>query len=161
MEHFETTYNNNYRSMYNIGLKMINDKDVICDIIQDVFISYYQKTKEARTINNPKSWLIRATINKCIDHLKNQQKYTKIETAELSLTSDESNDKKEDQAVIKTALSKLNERERALATLYSQGLSYKEIAEITGINVNSIGKMLSRTLKKLDRILKKLNYEMY
>jgi len=40
-------------------------------------------------------------------------------------------------------------------------MSYKEIAGITGIKYSSVGKMLSRTIKKLDEIIKRMGYEMY
>ncbi len=47
-----------------------------------------------------------------------------------------------------------------LAVLYSEGLSYKELAQATGINLSSVGKMLSRTLKKLGEELKDQGYEL-
>ena len=63
--------------------------------------------------------------------------------------------------VISLAVSKLNSQEKILATVYSEGLSYKEIAEVTGIKFSSIGKMLSRTLKKMEKELKNQRYDLY
>ena len=48
-------------------------------------------------------------------------------------------------------ISKLDDKDQSLVVLYSEGYSYKEIAEITGINFNSVGKTLSRILEKLRR----------
>lgn len=50
---------------------------------------------------------------------------------------------------LSTLVSKLDGKEQSMIVLYSEGYSYKEIAEITEINFNSVGKTLSRILDKL------------
>jgi RNA polymerase sigma-70 factor (ECF subfamily) len=59
------------------------------------------------------------------------------------------------------ALVKLKPRDRMLAVLYSEGLSYKEMAEATGIRFASVGKLLSRTLEKIEMNFKDQGYELY
>ncbi|MHA7111484.1 RNA polymerase sigma factor [Sunxiuqinia elliptica] len=161
MNNFDTIYKENYKRMFGVALKMVNDKDVVCDILQDVFVYYFQKSQNGSTINQPGSWLIRATINKCIDYSKSRKKYTKIEGIDPISEGQDPIDRKQDQAIITLALSKLKPQEKTLALLYSEGMSYKEIAEVSGIKLSSVGKMLARTIKKLDKILEKMNYEMY
>jgi RNA polymerase sigma-70 factor (ECF subfamily) len=140
---------------------MINDRDAVCDIIQDIFIYYHKISQNGNTINKPKSWLMRATINKCIDYSKYQKKYLKIECIEPIQIIDDSMEKNENKEILKLALSRLKPKEKTLALLYSEGMSYKEISEVSGIKFSSVGKMLSQTIKKLDEILKKMDYEMY
>ena len=161
MNNFETIYKENYQNMYCIALKMINDRDAVCDILQEVFISYHIKSQNANNIDKPKSWLIRATINKSIDYLNYQKKHIKIDSIEPISVIERVTEKNQDKEIIKRALSKLKPKEKTLAILYSEGLSYKELSEISGIKFTSIGKMLSRTIKKLNEILKKMDYGMY
>jgi RNA polymerase sigma-70 factor (ECF subfamily) len=156
---FETVYKENYQKMYRIALKMINDKDAVYDILQDIFLSYYQKSRKGYEIKTPKSWLVRATINKCIDYSKLRKRHTKIDGLETNLINEDEIEKGQDKEFVKIALSKLKPREKALALLYGEGMSYKDISEISNIKLSSVGKMLSRTLKKLDGILKQMNYE--
>ena len=52
------------------------------------------------------------------------------------------------------ALKKLNDEEKALITLYLEELSYKEIAEITGITENNVGVKLNRIKRKIQQLLK-------
>jgi len=108
-----------------------------------------------------KEGLYKVTVNKCIDYMKKRQKHEKNESATNLKAENYTLELAEKQTVIRLALSKLKEDESALAILYSEGLSYKEIAEITGIRFSSVGKMLSRTLTKLENELKKLKYELY
>lgn len=161
LNNFETIYKENYQKMYCIALNMINDRDAVCDIIQEIFIYYHKISQNGNTINKPKSWLMRATINKCIDHSKYQKKHFKIDSIEPIPIIDDSLEKNQEIEIIKQALSRLKPKEKTLALLYSEGMSYKEISEVSGIKFSSVGKMLSRTIKKLDEILKKMDYEMY
>ncbi len=155
MNNFETIYNENYQKMYCIALNMLNDRDAVCDIIQDIFIYYHKISQNGRIINKPKNWLIRATVNKCIDYSKYQKKHLKIESIEPLAVIEDSIETNQEKEIIKQALSRLNPKERTLAILYSEGMSYKEISEVSGIKFSSVGKMLSRTIKKLDEILEK------
>lgn len=161
MNNFETIYNENYQKMYCVALNMINDRDAVCDIIQDIFVYFHKISQNGNTINKPKSWLIKATINKCIDYSKYQKKHLKIESIEPVPVIEDTTEINQEKEIIKLALSKLNPKEKTLAILYSEGMSYKEISEVSGIRFSSVGKMLSRTINKLDEILKKMDYEMY
>ncbi len=161
MNNFDTIYKENYQKMYCVALNMINDRDAVCDIIQDIFIYYHRISQNGKKINKPKSWLMRATINKCIDYLKYQKKYLKIESIEPIPIIEDSIVKNQEKEIIEQALSRLKPKEKTLAILYSEGLSYREISEVSGIKFSSVGKTLSRTIKKLDEILKKMDYEMY
>jgi len=55
---------------------------------------------------------------------------------------------------------KLKEHERLVVILYSEGLSYKEIAEVSGVKFTSVSQNLSRALDKLRPLLKNHYYEM-
>jgi RNA polymerase sigma-70 factor (ECF subfamily) len=140
---------------------MINDGDAVCDIIQDIFIYYYKTSQNENTVNNPKSWLMRATINKCIDYSKHQKKHLRIDSIEPIPIIEDAAGENTEKEIIRQALSKLKPKEKTLAILYSEGMSYKEISEMSGITFSSVGKMLSRTIKKLEGILKRMGYEMY
>jgi RNA polymerase sigma-70 factor (ECF subfamily) len=113
-----------------------------------------QKNDEIR---HPKSWLCGAAVNKCVDKQRYNNRFRRIvteeETAEMTPEND-SFDGGENE--LSFAISKLNRDERGLVVLYSEGLSYKEIAEATGIKFTSVGKTLSRTLKKIEKELRKM-----
>jgi RNA polymerase sigma-70 factor (ECF subfamily) len=146
--------------MVRTAKKMTGDSEYVPDIIQEVFIQFFQKLNSGTEILHPTSWLYRVTLNKCVDHLRKQKKFRQVQ--EFGAKEQMSDvEKKELTEVVNRALSNLNTRERMLVALYSEGLSYKEISEASGIHFASVGKMLSRTLKKLELDLKKQQYELY
>ena len=158
---FEEIYSENYKAMHRVAFKIIGDQDGASDIVQEVFIDCFQKLKNGLVLDNAKGWLYRVTYIKCMDHFRKQQRLHEIKLMKDIEIEDKQNDIQEIKTLIKKALSKLNPQEKALAVLYSEGLSYKEMALATGIKFSSIGKTLARTLAKLEQELKKHRYEMY
>ena len=161
LDDFESTYRENYPKMFGIAVKMVNDKDVASDIVQEVFVYYFEKLQNGHTIQHLQSWLIRATMNKCVDYLKRRKKHTPLSAVSDLADEEETFEIQQPDVILKQAIAKLKPLEIKLIMLYSEGYSYKEIAQITEINFTSVGKTLSRTLHKLKEILKRLNYEMY
>ncbi len=147
--------------MYRVASRMVSNSEDVSDIIQEIFIDFFNKTNNGNIIHHPKSWLFRATLNKCIDNQRSRKRFQNLN----SLTDYKSEtgivENQEMKDAISHAISKLNPQEKILATVYSEGFSYKEIAEVTGLKFSSIGKMLSRTLKKMEKELNNQRYDLY
>jgi RNA polymerase sigma-70 factor (ECF subfamily) len=102
-----------------------------------------------KVIRDTKNWLVRSTINKGIDYKRKTAR-----TVTMESTLPETNESPQDEASdILNAIAHLNEKEQTLVILYSEGYSYKEIAEMTGRNLPSIGKTLSRIMDKIKKHL--------
>ncbi|MDN5348669.1 MAG: hypothetical protein PWQ54_65 [Bacteroidales bacterium] len=161
MNQFEATYQENYSRMFNIGLKMTNNEDVVRDIIQDIFEKYYLRTKNGNSISKPQNWLVKATIYSCIDWNKSRKRFKDYESA-LNQVSDEKQFAAiQNNNALDYALSKLRSKERTIIILYSEGFKYLEIAEITDMKQTSIGQTIARILRKMEKTLKTIDYEMY
>ena len=130
---------------------MLRDTDVARDVIHDVFMAYYFVLNDKKVIKDEKNWLIRCTINKGVDFLRKNKKIVSNETVAKSDNTLQTIDSQLDLISISNLISKLDAKDQSLVVLYSEGYSYKEIAEIIGMNFNSVGKTLSRILKKLRR----------
>ena len=130
---------------------MLRDTDAARDVVHDVFMAYYFVLDDKKVIKDAKNWLIRCTINKGVDFLRKNKKIVSDETVAKENITSQNIDNQLDVISISSLISKLDPKEQSLVVLYSEGYSYKEIAEITGINFNSVGKTLSRILEKLRR----------
>lgn len=158
---FDTLYSAYYTAMYRVANKMTGDDEGAADIVQEVFIQLFNSLSNGMDISHPKGWLYRITYLKCMDHFRKIKRLQEVEMTENIEFRDEQNEKNELRVMIRNALSKLKPQERVLAVLYSEGLTYNEMASATGIKFSSIGKMLSRTLKKLGKELNNQGYELY
>ena len=142
---FEKTYQSYYPTLIRIAAKMLQDREGAKDVVQDVFTAYYFAMNNERIIRDTRNWLVRSTINKGIDYKRKMARTITMENPQPD-TSESPNDEASD---ILNAIAHLNQKEQALVVLYSEGYSYKEIAEMTGRNYHSIGKTLSRILDKI------------
>lgn len=146
---FEKTYQSYYPKLLRIAAKMLQDTEGAKDVVQDVFTAYYFAMNNEKVIRDTKNWLVRSTINKGIDYKRKTAR-----TVTMESTLPETNESPQDEASdILNAIAHLNEKEQTLAVLYSEGYSYKEIAEMTGRKLPSIGKTLSRIMEKIKKHL--------
>jgi len=161
LDQFESTYHQYYTLLWAVAMKLLADEDTAADVLQDVFTAYFGQSQKSQ-IRQPKSWLLRVTLNKCADCAAYQNRHTDLSAADVpepeAETADYANDKRK---IIQQALSQLSPQDRQLAVLYSEGFSYKEISDIMGIRFSSVGKTLSRVINKLYGILKSNGYETF
>lgn len=160
LETFETLYKQHYQGLHRIAQKMLCH-DTAHDIVQDVYVDYYQKTKNGNKIEFPKSYLYRSTLNKCIDAQRKNKKFAGNQIPDKKTEDQDDFEKQEARECILKCLAALDIRDRELVILYSEGFSYKEMAVIAQIPFASIGKTLSRALKKLEKEVKTQGYELH
>ena len=144
---FERTYRDHYPKLFRIAAKMLQDPEGAKDVVQDVFTAYYFAMNNEKVIRDTKNWLVRSTINKGIDYKRKTARTVTMEKP-MCETGEQPLDEASD---ILNAIAHLNEKEQTLVVLYSEGYSYKEIAEMTGRNFTSIGKTLSRIMDKIKK----------
>ena len=161
MESFEKIYTDNYEAMFRVGRKIVYDSDVVSDIVQEVFIYFFDKINRGEKVRYHKTWLYRATYNKCIDYWREKNRFETIDLTKAGTLEDENEDNTDAIVALNQVMEKLKPQERFLVILYSEGLSYKEMAEVTEMKYSSVGKTLSRTLKKIEKELKYQYDELY
>ena len=115
------------------------------DVVQEVFISLLKsKGKIFKDSEHLKSWLIRVTINKCLDVRRSffRKNTVPIESQVISYTDEEK--------ILMDEIMKLPKDYRNIIYLYYyEGYKIKEIAEILGKNQNTISSKLQRGRNKL------------
>jgi RNA polymerase sigma-70 factor, ECF subfamily len=149
---FSEIYANNYRSVYLLAYRIVRDEDASKDIAQDVFIKLHNFLTAGNKILNAEGWLRRITFNHSINHIRDKKKKTLCPDYPHDLC-EQSVDviiiEEEEKVAIRRAVERLKIREQVLLNLYASGMSYREIAEASGMAFTSVGSTLSRTLKKL------------
>lgn len=139
------------------------------DILQEVFLTLFEKLDEIEQPEKIRSWLVTTAKFKTWGAVRNEKGFYSPETEEemelemASLKDDSplADDKLielEQQHQIRTALKELEERcQKILAMIYltEPSASYAEVAEAIGVGATSISPLRARCLKKLEKILTK------
>lgn len=165
MEQFNDIYQQHYATVFRLASKFTLGSHETDDIVQDVFVKLYLQMEAGVVVLYPKTWLYKVATNACLNALSRNKETHSIENighleASVSDSVDLKIENDEQQRMMQKALLALKENERTIVILYSEGLSYKEIAEASGVRFSSIGKSLSRSLEKLKPLLKSQYYEM-
>jgi RNA polymerase sigma-70 factor (ECF subfamily) len=149
--------------VYNLAYRILGDQAAAADATQDAFISAFKGVGKFRG-GSFKSWLMRIVTNACYDQLRHKQRRP---TASLDalLVSDpapirpltDPGESPEEYAmrqelsrVIQVGMGTLPAEQRVALILSDvQGLSYQEIAEVTGVSLGTVKSRLSRARGKL------------
>ncbi|GAB5475550.1 MAG: RNA polymerase sigma factor [Maribacter sp.] len=145
--------------MYNIGMRMLGNKEDAEDIVQESFVSAFKNLEGFGYESTFGSWLKRIVINKCINYLKKKDiPVVPIDAHEFHLKVEE---KEVTQAVdiqrVKIGISKLPSGYRQIINLYLiEGYDHIEIGEVLGISTSTSKSQYHRAKKKLVEIIKEL-----
>lgn len=153
---FNTLLDRHKQSVYNYILYTVRDNGLAEDIFQDTFIKAITTIKQDRYIESGKfkAWIMRIAHNLIIDFFR-QKKNDRIiskDEYEFDLFNNQSfcDDNIETQIVktqviddVRKLICFLPEPQREVLEMrYYKDLSFKEIAEITGVSINTaLGRM--------------------
>lgn len=165
MQAFEQVYKASSGFVYNVALRVVNNREDAMEVAQEVFMTLYYKLKNFRFESSFKTWVYRITANSAINFAKRSSRTKSVpfeETWGEGAVDNEARAKleHEDQSqMIESMLAEFNPDQRACVVLRDiQGLSYEEIARALGININTVRTRLKRAREKL-LSLRKVNYE--
>lgn len=69
---FEFFFKEYYTSLYNYAVQITKDSAISEEIIQDVFMSIWEKRKSIKIEVSPKVYLFKSVYNRCINHLRHK-----------------------------------------------------------------------------------------
>ncbi len=151
-----------YKAMYNTSLRIVNDTMEAEDIMQESFLSAFEKIDTYSGTVSFGAWLKRIVINRSLDALSKRKAIFEDIEAHTGIRDDgsEETSRQEDLDLkveeVKEAINKLPDGYRIILSLYLlEGYDHDEIAEILGISSSTSRSQLSRAKQKLVSELKK------
>ena len=155
-EAFDILLKRHQERIFNYILRIIKNEDVANDIFQETFVKAILTIKQGRYTENGKfpAWISRIAHNLIIDYYR-QEKSENIQSSDLEdvdifnrkeLCEDTIEDVIISHQIREDVKYLIRERpalQREVLTLrYYQNLSFKEIAEMTGVSINTaLGRM--------------------
>ena len=145
-----------YKAMYNTSLRIVNNTMEAEDIMQESFLSAFEKIDTYSGTVKFGAWLKRIVINRSLDALGKRKAVFEDIEAHIGIR-DESNDengRNEDLDVkineVKDTIERLPDGYRVILSLYLlEGYDHDEIAEILNISSSTSRSQLSRARQKL------------
>jgi len=154
--------------LMNYVYRFVGNKDVSSDIVQDTMIKFYLNKDSYKSFAKFSTWIYTIAGNLARNELKrrkrrkifslnnNNDDEQSIQIEDKSfLSPDRATDSAISHEIIQKALQKVKPVYREVVVLRDiQGLSYEEIAEVTGLSIGTVKSRINRGRKQLQKLLK-------
>jgi len=162
-EQYEALFYKMRDKLYRYALRFVKDPAVAEDVVQDVMFKLWQKRQEADAIENLEAWLMVLTRNRSLDILR-KVKDNQVNVDEAFGVSDKEPlaDKQMESSELMKQLNdcvdQLPEKQKQVFHLREiEQMTYDEIAQATGFNLDDVKVSLFRARKHIQRMLSKTN----
>lgn len=160
-----------YRDMvYTLAFKLLDDKNESMDITQEVFLTLFRKIENFRGECSLKTWIYRITINQAASRNRWWRRRFWQRTTSLHLDTDQYDGHREVASqnpspatlcfsrelrrALEEGMRQLPFEQRVAVSLRDvEGLTYEEIAEITGSAIGTVKSRIARGRERLREVL--------
>lgn len=160
---YSILYKEYYKRLFNYGFKFTQNKDLIEDSVQEVFMDLWQKNQKLKDIEYPQAYVFTAfrftlfkKIKKEIKPLPGDMTGTDDDvyfSQEHVIISRESN--VEEQRKIENAINTLTPRQHeAIYLRFFENMSYEDVARTLKISVKATYKIMARSLSAMRQHLR-------
>jgi RNA polymerase sigma-70 factor (ECF subfamily) len=150
-----------YPKLFVFTSRMLDDDDLINDLLQDLFIKFWENRQKIGTIHNVEAYFYRSARSILLNHIRltkhRESKLTlmpapeSVFSAEDIIVSNESDSLIRQQMVL--ALNSLPVKQREILTMrFYDDLSYRQIAEILKIRYQSVINHVYRAVQTLRQV---------
>ena len=145
-------------SLLRYATRLLNSHDTAQDVVQNVFIKLYHNWPEGMQPSPKlKSWLFSVTHNEAVDTIRRESRLRLLHEKQARESESDCQDgvhcpmtDDDRRAMVLEHLRKLDPRQQQVLLLrLEQGLSYKEISEVTGRSEGNVGNLLHHAVKDL------------
>jgi RNA polymerase sigma-70 factor (ECF subfamily) len=121
------------------------------DLFQEIMVNVWSSLPGFRGESSPATWLYRIAVNTALVYRRKRRATEPLpELVDPALGAHRTLEDRERLAALRAAIATLPDHDRVVITLLLDGLSYREIAEITGLTVNHVGVKISRIKQVLE-----------
>jgi RNA polymerase sigma factor (sigma-70 family) len=139
--------------LYRMALAMLHEPESAQDVVQDTFARLIGHLRAQGGLSNPRGWLYTVAAHACRDRQRRFGRWLPWTIERDTRSATETPDRFDDRQAVLNAIRALRSRDRLLIALRAQGLSYQEIGEAAGIRSTSVGRLLARSLDRLQQEL--------
>lgn len=166
---FRQIYDHYQSQVYKGALHVLKDHFMAEELVQDVFVTLWEKREMLVTIDNPSAFLYTVAKNKTLNLLKLKAKIVvtdeDIATLNIVTARDVTAERiidKDNQRIFQYILNLLTPNERQVFSLAKmEDKSYQEIAELLEVSELTVKTQMASSLRKIRKYLEKTSFLMF
>ncbi len=144
------------RPLLSFAARIVGDHEAARDIVQDVFVRLDKAGPWQFESADPRKWLFTVCRNRALDRCRREKRLSFVDDETLAnqpcagISPSEAISREEDRGTLLRLVEQLPPRQQELIQLkFQNDLSYREIADITGLSETNVGFLLHTALKFL------------
>lgn len=158
---FEQILSENRDKIYRICCAYERDSDERDDLFQEILVNVWKNLEKFEGRSALSTWIYRIAVNTSLLHVKKSARLNSLHTGlDDNTINIKDHDDKEEKVKLGEQIEKLYENinrlqevDRLIISMVLDDLSYKEIAEVTGLSVNNVGVKINRIKKELGKLM--------
>ncbi len=134
------------------------------DLMQEIVFQIWRSRDRFRRESQVYTWIYRIGINTALTFVRKARRHPYVDlshappVADAQLSPEERMDQAEQQSQLMDAIRQLRKLDQTLILLYLEEMSYREMAEITGLSESNVGVKINRIKKVLaQRLTEKIS----
>ena len=132
----------------------LNSASEVDDLFQEIMTNVWNALPSFRGDARITTWLYRIAVNTAIIHRRKHRPVEALRVvADARASAEQDLEQREELELLHRAIAQLDDRNRLIVSLLLEGISYKEIADITGISVNYVGVKIVRIKQELEQFM--------
>jgi RNA polymerase sigma-70 factor (ECF subfamily) len=145
--------------VFGVCVKYLKDEELAKDAVMGIFESLITKVKQHR-IENFQSWLYVLSRNYCLMQLRQEKRMEVVNLDDfmefVPFTHHDDNNREAAYKALEDCIERLSEaQKRSIDLFYLKEKCYKEIAELTGFNLNEVKSYIQNGRRNLKICLEK------
>ncbi|MEO8593721.1 MAG: sigma-70 family RNA polymerase sigma factor [Candidatus Solibacter sp.] len=151
---FEELFQRHKAPLERLCFAYLNSAGEVEDLFQEIMSNVWNALPKFRGEAQAGTWLYRIAVNTALLHRRKWRPSEALpEMVDPAAGAHQTMEDRERLAALHRAIAVLPDQERLVITLLLEGLSYKEIAEVTGLTVNHVGVKISRIKQAIEQRL--------
>lgn len=159
---FEELYDQASGAVFGLAMSILANKDDAEDVVQNTFISIYEKIQSYQAKGKAMAWIFTITRNHAYMILREKTKHSHVDLDELYDVGEENTTENDmyKENITTVLLENLNEEERQIVVMHAMSnMKHKDIAYVMGIPISTVLSKYRRSLQKLRKIMEVNEYE--
>jgi len=156
---FETLLGRYMQGIFSVCFRICQEVDDANDITQDVCMKIMKHLGSFKRESEFKTWIYRIAYNESLQFLQKKKEYIGLEVAEPYLGREDEHDidRRDMESLVRSSIDTLSPIDKSIVLFfYYDNLKIRVIAEIMGINENTIKTRLARAKAFLQPLLEPL-----
>lgn len=151
---FLELFQKNRSSLQRLCYGFLGSPQDVEDLFQEIMTNVWNSLPSFRGEASINTWVYRIAVNTALVFRRKIKRAEELsDLPDSSLGAHQNLEKEERLAALRRAIAGLADQDRLIVTLLLEGLSYKEISEITGLTVNYVGVKISRIKQTLEQLM--------